>query len=194
MDKDLPIYRMVIDPDKEDSGVDYIALVDSPAIGVTWFQFNHKEQFAINEERKIIVSPAMIPELKIYRRNEKMGEFYVIFDKEQINIMQEKFMSKNYINNVNEMHDGSKKLDGIIMKNSWVSDASMGIKGPEMFSDLPDGTWYISYKFQDDDMWNEFVKSGNFKGVSVEGMFDLVPYKETFEDQFLKILNQITQY
>jgi hypothetical protein len=43
-------------------------------------------------------------------------------------------------------------------------------------------------------MWNEFVKSGNFKGVSVEGMFDLVPYKETFEDQFLKILNQITQY
>ena len=56
----------------------------------------------------------MIPDLPIYRRNEKMGEFYVIFDKEQINIMQEKFMSKNYINNVNEMHDGSKKLDGII--------------------------------------------------------------------------------
>jgi hypothetical protein len=136
----------------------------------------------------------MIPDLPIYRRNEKMGEFYVIFDKEQINIMQEKFMSKNYINNVNEMHDGSKKLDGIIMKNSWVSDASMGIKAPEMFNDLPDGTWFISYKFQDDEMWNEFVKSGNFKGVSVEGMFDLVPYKETFEDQFLKILNQITQY
>ena len=92
------------------------------------------------------------------------------------------------------MEDGSKKLDGIIMKNSWVSDASMGIKAPEMFTDLPDGTWYISYKFQDDDMWNEFVKSGNFKGVSVEGMFDLVPYEQTFEQQFLKILNQITQY
>ena len=53
---------------------------------------------------------------------------------------------------------------------------------------------FSGYGMADDEMWNEFVKSGNFKGVSVEGMFDLVPYKETFEDQFLKILNQITQY
>ena len=54
MDKELPIYRMVIDPDKEDSGVDYIALVDSPAIQVNWFAFDHKEQFAVNQERKIL--------------------------------------------------------------------------------------------------------------------------------------------
>jgi len=194
MNKDLPIYRMVIDPNKEDSGIDFIALVDQPAIQVNWFAFEHKERFAINKERKIIVSPAMIPDLPIYRRNEKMGEFYVIFDKEQINVMQEKFMAKSFINNVNEMHDGNKVLEGIIMKNSFVSDSQLGIHAPEMFKDLPEGTWFISYKFQDDAMWEEFVKSGNFKGVSVEGMFDLVPYEETFEEQFASILNQITQY
>jgi len=191
MEKELPIYKMVIDPDKEDSGVDWIALVDAPAIGVNWFAFNEQLKFAVNQERKIIVSPAMIPDMKIYRRTEKMGEFYVVFDKEQINIMQEKFMEKNFINNVNEMHDGKKVLDGIVMKNSWVSDESMGIKAPEMFKDLPDGTWFISYKFKDDAMWQKFVKDGEFKGVSVEGMFDLVPFEETFEAQFIEIVKQI---
>ena len=168
MKKDLPIYRMVIDPDKEEMGIDFIALVDSPAIQVNWMAFEHKERFAINQERKIIVSPAMIPDLPIYRRNEKLGEFYVIFDKEQINLMQEKFMQNNFINNVNEMHDGNKVIEGVFMKNSFVSDASLGIKAPEAFSDLPDGTWFISYKFKDDATWETFVKSGEFKGVSVE--------------------------
>jgi hypothetical protein len=191
MDKSLPIYKMVIDPDKEDSGVDFIALVDAPAIQVNWFAFDNHVRFKADVERKIIVSPAMIPDLPIYRRTEKMGEFYVVFDKEQINLMQEKFMEKSFLHNINEMHDGTKVLDGIIMKNSWVSDEQMGIKAPEMFSDLPDGTWFISYKFKDDAMWQRFVKDGEFKGVSVEGMFDLVPYEQTFESQFEEFLNQI---
>lgn len=191
MDKSLPIYKMVIDPDKEDSGVDFIALVDAPAIQVNWFAFSNQVRFKADTERKIIVSPAMIPDLPIYRRTEKMGEFYVVFDKEQINLMQEKFMEKSFIHNVNEMHDGNKVLDGIIMKNSWVSDEQMGIKAPEMFSDLPDGTWFISYKFKDDAMWQRFVKDGEFKGVSVEGMFDLVPFEQSFESQFEAFLNQI---
>jgi hypothetical protein len=191
MDKSLPIYKMVIDPDKEDSGVDFIALVDAPAIQVNWFAFDNHVRFKADVERKIIVSPAMIPDLPIYRRTEKMGEFYVVFDKEQINLMQEKFMEKSFLHNINEMHDGTKVLDGIIMKNSWVSDEQMGIKAPEMFSDLPDGTWFISYKFKDDAMWQRFVKDGEFKGVSVEGMFDLVPYDQTFESQFEEFLNKI---
>lgn len=191
MDKSLPIYKMVIDPDKEDSGVDFIALVDAPAIQVNWFAFDNHVRFKADVERKIIVSPAMIPDLPIYRRTEKMGEFYVVFDKEQINLMQEKFMEKSFLHNINEMHDGTKVLDGIIMKNSWVSDEQMGIKAPEMFSDLPDGTWFISYKFKDDAMWQRFVKDGEFKGVSVEGMFDLVPYEQTFESQFEEFLNKI---
>lgn len=195
MNKDLPIYRMVIDPDKEDAGVDFIALVDAPAIQENWFAFNGKVQFKADTERKIIVSPAMIPDIPIYRRTEKMGEFYVMFDKEQINLIQEKFMEKNMINNVNEMHDSEKVLSGLFMKNSWVSDEAMGIKAPEMFSDLPDGTWFISYKFKDEEMWNKFVKSGEFKGVSVEGIFDLEPMsmREDFETAFEKLLEQIEQ-
>lgn len=193
MSKELPLYKMVIDPDKEDSGVDYIALVDAPAIQVNWFAFDNHLKFATDKERKIIVTPAMIPNMPIYRRTESMGEFRVIFDEDTINIIQEKFMAKNYLNNVNEMHDSSKKLDGIVMKNSWVSDSTMGISAPEMFKDLPNGTWFISYKFTDDAMWQKFVKDGEFRGVSVEGMFDLQPFEESFEAQFMDLLNNITQ-
>lgn len=239
--KKLPIYKMVIDPDKEGSGVDYIALVDEPAIQVDWFAFREEQmnitpepgedketyisrcisteinnghaqdqaaaicyntwenknnyrsmKFAIDEERKIIVSPAMIPNMEIYRRNEKMGEFNVIFEPDQIDVIQEKFMKELYLNNINEMHDPNKIIDGVFMKNSWVSDKSMGILAPEMFKHLPDRTWYISYKFTPE-AWAKYVKTGEFKGVSVEGMFDLVPIDQTFEAQFLDILNKIIQ-
>lgn len=190
MKKELPIYKMVINEENEDSGVDYIAFVDAPAIKVNWYSFDNKERFKVDSERKIIISPAMIPDIPIYRCNEKMGEFMVVFDKEQINIIQEKFMRNNFINNLNEMHDSEKKIEGVFMKNSFVSDSELGIKAPELFKDLPDGTWFVSYKFTDENQWQEFVKSGNFKGVSVEGNFELEPL--SFEAEFLNIINQIT--
>ncbi len=192
--KKLPVYKMVIDPDKEESGVDFIALVDNPAIEVNWFAFEKQEEFKFSKdlERRIIVAPAMIPDKPIYRRTEAMGEFYVVFDKEQIDSIQEKFNANSYNNNVNEMHDSKKIIDGIIMKNNFVSDKQLGIHPPEMFKDLPDGTWFISYKFNNE-MWEEFVKTGQFKGVSVEGMFDLMPIEDTFEYQFSDLVNKITQ-
>jgi hypothetical protein len=36
--------------------------------------------------------------------------------------------------------------------------------------DLPDGTWFVKMEILNDDMWNK-IKSGELKGLSIEGFF-----------------------
>jgi len=190
MDKKLPIYTLVLKDNVEDSGVNYVALVDEPAIERNWFAFNKEFKFKADEERKIITGVLMIADLPIYRRSEKMGEFYVIFDKAQIEMMVQKFMRLGFQNNVNEQHDPSKILEGVTMFESFIVDNQRGIKPPNGFENITEGSWFGSYKVDNEDVWAK-VKDGSFMGFSVEGMFDLVPQKPSLESEILKIIDSI---
>lgn len=191
MDRKLPVYKLVISDDLDNSGVFAIALVDKPAIKTDWFAFKNEMKFAIQEDRQIVTMPIMIADLPIYRRDNQRGEYYVLFEASEIEKIQQKFMMNDYLHNVNEMHDSKKKVDGVYLVNSFVSDEQMGIKAPEMFKDLPNGTWYGSYKFTDKKYWDEMVKTGNFQAVSVEGIFDMVDEKKQLEKQILDEVNKI---
>jgi len=37
--------------------------------------------------------------------------------------------------------------------------------------DVPVGTWMGSVKVDNDDIWNDYVKTGKVKGFSIEGYF-----------------------
>jgi hypothetical protein len=190
MDKKLPVYTLVLTEDIEDSGINYVALVDEPAIERNWFAFNKEFRFKADLDRKIITGCLMVADLPIYRRSEKMGEFYVIFDKAQIELMVQKFMRMGFQNNVNEMHEMSKKVEGVTMFESFIVDSQRGIKPPTGFENITEGSWFGSYKVDNEDIWNK-VKDGSFMGFSVEGMFDLVPQKATLESEILDIISQI---
>jgi len=127
----------------------------------------------INEEERVVVGPAMIPDLPIYRRDET-GEYYVFFDKKTIETIALKFYQKGFQQNANEMH--AKAVDGITFFQSWIADESKGIPKMKQFEDLPDGTWFLGAKIMNDETW-EKVKNGTFKGFSVEGMFDMTEIK-----------------
>ena len=191
MNKKLPIFKLVIDDTIENSGVNFVALVDSPAIKTNWFAFDSKVQYFAQAERQLVTMPLMIADLPIYRRDAEHGEYYVVFDKPTIEKIQQKFMMNGYQGNVNEMHDAKKKVEGVYLVNSFCSDKQMGINAPDMFSDLPDGTWFGNYKFTDKAYWDATVKSGEFQGVSVEGVFDLVDEKAQLEKQILQTIKQI---
>jgi hypothetical protein len=190
MDKKLPVYTLVLKDDVEDSGVNYVALVDEPAIERNWFAFNKEFKFKADEERKIITGALMIADLPIYRRSEAMGEFYVIFDKAQIEMMVQKFMRLGFQNNVNEQHDPSKILEGVTMFESFIVDNQRGIKPPNGFEGVTEGSWFGSYKVDNPEVWAK-VKDGSFMGFSVEGMFDLVPQKPTLESKIIDIIKEI---
>jgi hypothetical protein len=190
MDKKLPIYTLVLKDDVEDSGVNYVALTDEPAIERNWFAFNKEFKFKADEERKIITGCLMVADLPIYRRSESMGEFYVIFDKAQIELMVQKFMRLGFQNNVNENHDSSKQVEGVTMFESFIVDSQRGIKPPTGFENITEGSWFGSYKVENEAIWAK-VKDGSFMGFSVEGMFDLVPQKPSLESEILKIIDSI---
>ena len=191
MAKKLPIYKMTINPDDE-SGVNYVALVDEPAIEIDWFAFNKDMQFKADNERRIITGALMIADKPIYRNDAKMGEYMVMFDANTIEQIVQKFFKSQNTGNVNEMHD--TPIDGVFMYESFITDKKRGILAPKGFNKIPDGSWFGSYKVDNNDVWENFIKKGEFKGFSVEGLFDLQPVKmrkETPLDEFNSWLDEL---
>ena len=192
MDRKLPIYTLILNEDEENGGLEAVALVDAPAIERNWFAFNEEKPFSFkaDEERRIITGALMIADLPIYRKSKEMGEFYVVFDKQQIELMVQKYFKLGMVNNVNEMHDPNKKVEGVTMFESFIVDSQRGVKPPNGFEGIPEGSWFGSYKVDNEEIWNK-VKSGEFLGFSVEGMFKPVPQKKTLESEILEIIESI---
>lgn len=184
MDK-LPVYEMVIDPNAaSDVEVNFIAFVDKPAIERNFLTFAaEKSYFALNEEQRIVSGPAMVAESLIYRRDQQ-GEYNVFFSADTIKQIALKFFKKDYQKNLNLFHDPNLPLDGVTIFESFVSDKSRGIQPMKGFEDLPDGSWFISAKIENDQLWAK-IKSGEVKGFSVEGIFSYITKQKhgaTFEE------------
>jgi hypothetical protein len=185
--ENLPVYKLVID-DSDELGVEYIALVDQPAIETNWHAFkehqlesytdypkdeqNMKGQFKFfaDKERRLISGALMISDLPIYRADES-GEYYVVFDKEQIEKIAQRFFKKGFTHNVNMMHDSERQVDGVYMVESFIIDKTRGIKTPEGYPTLTEGSWFGTFKVDNNEVWNDFIRTGVFKGFSVEGAF-----------------------
>lgn len=183
--KKLPIYRLTIsDSDEAPSEVNYIALVDEPAIESNFLMFANKLQFATDKQRKIVSGPAMIADLPIYRRDEKYGEYYVVFDKETIEKIVLKFMRKGFNNNVNLMHNSKAVAEGVYVFESFIIDKERGISTPKGFEDLTEGSWFISMKVDNEKLWDGMSA---FNGFSVEGIFE---YDNTLEEVLKVIQSQ----
>jgi len=135
-------------------------------------KFKVAEKFAIVSEDEHIISGAlMLADELIYRNNEKFGEHYVKFSAETIKQIAIKFAKKKYQNHVNLMHDSNQKVEGVTMFESFIVDKKRGIQPMAEFKDVADGSWFGSFYVENPEVWAA-IKSGEYKGFSVEGMFD----------------------
>lgn len=193
----LPIYLLEINEDLMDgSEVDFVALVDKPAIERNFLRFKEDRiNFEIqDEERRIISGPIMLADTPIYR-NDNGQEYFVSFPKDTIYKIIKKMFQKNYTGNVNLMHDPKKIVEGVTMFECWISDESRGVKPMKGFEDAPDGSAFASYFVDNEDVWQK-VKSGEFKGFSVEGLFNykrgeqVMNYEEKLWSEIANILNE----
>ena len=167
----LPIYKLVVD--EEELGLEAVALVDNPAIQVNWQAFNNSKPLKFQQvgDRQIVSGPLMIPDLPIYRRDNEKGEHYVVFDRDTIEQCALKYFKSGLHNSVNIMHEADEVVNGATMIETFFIDKSRGIETPKGYDELPDGTWWGTYKITDTNLWNNFIKTGEFKGFSVEGLF-----------------------
>jgi hypothetical protein len=181
----IPVYRFKCLPD-DDSKLEAVALVDTPAIEMNWQAFsNNNYKFSAIEEKRIISGPLMVADLPIYRRDSS-GEYYGVFKAEDIYNLRNKFFKQSLDKSVNIMHDSAQMVDGVYMIESFLIDSTRGILSPKGYN-LTDGSWFGSYKVDNEDIWNDFIKTGEFKGFSVEGLFNTVK----IEDKPLDLIEQI---
>jgi hypothetical protein len=195
----MRILELVIDENQEDeSGVDYIALVDAPAIQSNWMAFNEQKKvelkFKIQDEEKRIVSGYfMIADLPIARMDDEGKMFYVVFRKDTIEKIVNKFMRNGFNANINLMHDSNAIANGVYVIESLIIDTERGIKAPEGFEKVPNGSWWGSMRVENNEIWEQ-VLNGEFKGFSVEGMFGQDKDFELPEKVINKIKEVIKKY
>ena len=165
-----------------------IALVDEPAIERDWMAFGKNQQcfnltsngqtfklisrnFSIESEDKRIVSGyAMIADLEIPRYDEVRGAYNCVFRKNAIEKIWLNFQRNNLNTNTNIMHQTNQFAKGVFVCESVFLDKERGAKAHEGFPQEADGSWFISMKIENDEIWNQ-VKKGEFKGFSIEGRF-----------------------
>lgn len=175
---ELQVYKAQINPAMtSDLEVNFIGLVDRPAIERNFQAFKDQQKkaaFVLNEEKRIISGPAMIADMPLYRKDDQLGEYYVVFDKPSIQTIVEKFSAKGYLKNFNLFHDAQQQVNDVTIFNSFVSDKELGVAPLTGFEDVADGSWFISAKVNNPTVWDA-VKAGTIKGFSVEGLFNYVP-------------------
>ncbi|WP_343668724.1 XkdF-like putative serine protease domain-containing protein [Chitinophaga sp.] len=149
---------------------------------------NMRVGFAVqDEEQHIVTGPAMIPDSLIYR-NDTNGEYYVTFSTNTINKIAQRFFLNGYQGNINIMHKQADVVADSVFYESWLVDREKGKMPLKGFEDLPDGTWFLTAKINNEDTWQK-IKTGEYKGFSVEGLFDYSPAGTFTPEQ--KTLNRI---
>jgi hypothetical protein len=190
----LPLFRLTIDEEGQ-TGVTAVALVDDPAIKINWIAFHQNKPFkfeTISEgdaEKRIISGPLMLADTPIFR-SDKRGEYNVVFDADTIEKIVEKYHKNAFEKNVNPMHNSMMLLPDIFMRSDFIINRARGFNPPKGFEGLPDGSWFGEFKVLDDKTWNEFVKTGVFKGFSVEGYFNEEP-AETLTDSEIELIAEL---
>ena len=167
----MKLVELIIDERDSESGIDAVSVVESPAIEENFIALAEQkiELKEIDAEKRILMGAALIPNKKIYRVNEKTKEEFEIFFSEQtVRQAMELFFKKGNQSKATQEH--AKSIDGMTVVESWLIEDKVHDKSVKYGFNLPKGTWMISMKVVNDQVWND-VKEGKVKGFSIEGFF-----------------------
>ena len=167
---EIEVIELIIDENNDFSGIHAVSVVESPAIEEDFVYLNSQEikLAEIDKEKRILMGPALIPNKKIYRNNGKI-EYYIFFSEDTVRRASELFLSRGNQNNSTLEHE--IKLNGLSVVESWIVEDSKLDKSTKYGLSMPEGTWMISMKVNNDDIWDNYVKTGRVKGFSIEGFF-----------------------
>ena len=195
-EKTTSIVELVIDDDSEELAIDAISLVASPAIEQDFVYFGKEKNnltFAkVDEEKRMLVSPALIPNKQIFRYNPNTdSEYYVYFSPETVRKAAELYLKHN--NHHKATHEHNERVSGVLTVESWIKEGDMD-KSKLYGYDLPNGTWFVKMKITNDALWNK-IKDGELKGLSIEGYFtdkmEKMSEKTPTTEEILSAFNEI---
>lgn len=173
----MEIYKVLFDP-KKDKGIYALSVVNDPAMEQMFIALNKDEQpeplevelAEVNKEQRILMGVALIPDKPIYR-NQNGKEFYITFPSETIKAAAHSFIQNQYNNNSSIEHE--TQLSGVSVVESWIVEDEKNDKANAFGLNAPKGSWVASMKVDNDELWNDYVKTGKIKGFSIDGLFSL---------------------
>ena len=167
----MKIVELIIDEEQELSGIEAISIVDEPAIEENFIALSKQHEIKLAEvdkEKKILMGAALVPNKNIYRRNGE-DEYYIFFSQDTVRKASELFLMRGNQNKSTLEHQA--ELYGLSVVESWIIEDEVHDKSRKYNMDLPVGTWMVSMKVNNDEVWDNYVKTGLVKGFSIEGYF-----------------------
>jgi hypothetical protein len=189
----VEIIELLIDETKLEAGINAVSVVESPAIEENFIALkkHEVELKEVDTEKRILMGAALVPNKQIYRRN-KDKEFYIYFSEDTVRKASELFLMRANQNNATYEHE-RKMLDGMSVVESWIIEDEKQDKSAKYGFNLPKGTWMISMKVNNDEIWQK-VKDGEVKGFSIEGHFVdqyEMSLQQNEEDEIIAFLKEI---
>ena len=166
----MRIVELILDEEQEESGIEAISIVESPAIESDFVALKTEEikLAEIDKEKRILLGALLIPNKPIYRKGDE-GEYYIFFSKDTIAKASQLYLRNGYQNNSTLEHN--ENLKGLTLVESWLVEDEVQDKSRKYGLNLPVGTWMGAVKVNNDEIWNEYVKTNKVKGFSIEGYF-----------------------
>ena len=194
--KPTRIVELVISEENESLAIDAISLVASPAIEQDMVYFgkekNNLTLAKVDEEKRMLVSPALIPNKNIFRYDPNTdSEYYVFFSPATVRRASELYLKHN--NHHKATYEHQDRVSGVLTVESWIKEGSQD-KSKLYGYDLPNGTWFVKMKINNDELWSK-IKDGEVSGLSIEGYFtdkmEKMSERQPTDAEILEALNEI---
>jgi len=187
--KTTKITELVIDEENEALAIDAISLVTSPALEVDFVFFGKEKNnltFAkVDEEKRELIAPALIPNKQIYRYDANTdSDYYVYFSKDTVKKAAYSYLKHNNHHKATYQHE--QRVAGVLTVESWIKEGDSD-KSKLYGFDLSNGTWFVKMKIENDDLWQK-IREGELKGLSIEGYFvnRLEQMSKTYTDEDIR--------
>ena len=194
----MRIIELLIDEEELLSGIEAISIVNRPAIQEHFIALSEQpkvELAEVDKEKRILMGAALVPNKNIYRADGE-DEYYIYFSEDTVRKASELFLMRGNQNESTLEHEA--KLYGLSVVESWIIEDETHDKSRKYGMELPVGTWMVSMKVNNDDVWNNYVKTGKVKGFSIEGYFtdkvNMAEVNQISEEEAEEILVEMADY
>ena len=165
----MKIIELVLD-DEQVMGIEAISVVENPAIEEDFIALKNEEikLAEVSNEKRILLGALLIPNKPIYRRKGD-EEYYIYFSKSTVERASQLYLMNGNQSKATLEHQHS--INGLTLVESWIVEDEVQDKSRKYGLNVPVGTWMGAVKVNNDQIWEEFVKTGKVKGFSIEGYF-----------------------
>jgi archaellin len=165
----MRIVELILD-DQEITGIEAISVVNAPAIEEEFILLKNQEikLAEVSTEKRILLGALLIPNKPIYRRKGD-EEYYIYFSRDTVEKASQLYLQNGNQNKATLEHQHS--INGLTLVESWIVEDETHDKSRKYGLNVPVGTWMGAVKVNNEEIWEQFVKTGKVKGFSIEGYF-----------------------